>query len=129
MKQRFLVVLIGLALLGLALKASEVSLAAAPEQSERVVKPSRLIVLTDIEADPDDTQSLIRLLLYSNVIDIQGLIATTSIHQKSFVAPDSIRAVINAYGRVHRNLLAHDANYPAPEALLSLVKQGLPVYG
>jgi hypothetical protein len=92
-----------------------------------VVKPSRLIVLTGVETAPDDTQSLIRLMLYSNVIDIQGLIATTSVHQKSFVAPDSIRAVIKVYGRVHRNLLAHDTNYPAPEALLSIVKQGLPV--
>ena len=31
---------------------------------------NRVIVLTDIEADPDDTQSLVRLLLYSNEIDI-----------------------------------------------------------
>ena len=116
----------GLALSGLALTASEVSRAAAPEE---LAPRSRLIVMTDIEADPDDTQSLIRLVLYSNVIDIQGLIATTSVHQKSFVAPDSIRAVINAYGRVHRNLLAHDAKYPGPEALLAIVKQGLPVYG
>ena len=30
---------------------------------------NRVIVLTDIEADPDDTQSLVRLLLYSNEID------------------------------------------------------------
>ena len=28
----------------------------------------RVIVLTDIEADPDDTQSLVRLLVYSNQI-------------------------------------------------------------
>ena len=33
---------------------------------------SRLFVLTDIENEPDDTQSLIRLLLYSNEIDIEG---------------------------------------------------------
>ena len=32
----------------------------------------RVIILTDIEADPDDTQSLVRLLLYSNQIDIKG---------------------------------------------------------
>ena len=33
----------------------------------------RVIILTDIEADPDDTESLIRLLLYSNEIDIKGI--------------------------------------------------------
>ena len=42
----------------------------------------RLIVLTDIEADPDDSQSLVRLLLYANQIDIEGIVATTSTHQK-----------------------------------------------
>ena len=52
---------------------------------------SRAIILTDIEADPDDTESLVRLLLYSNVIDIKGLIATTSVHQKNKVYPESIR--------------------------------------
>ena len=43
----------------------------------------RVVVLTDIEADPDDAQSLVRLLLYANQWDIEGLIATTSIHQKN----------------------------------------------
>jgi hypothetical protein len=42
------------------------------------IKKNRVIILTDIEADPDDTQSMVRLLLYSNQIDIKGLIATTS---------------------------------------------------
>ena len=42
---------------------------------------TRIIILTDIEADPDDTQSLIRFLTYSNQFDVEGLIATTSIHQ------------------------------------------------
>jgi hypothetical protein len=37
----------------------------------------RAIILTDIEADPDGTQSMIRLLLYSNVIDIEGWIERT----------------------------------------------------
>lgn len=49
---------------------------------------NRVIILTDIEADPDDTQSMIRLLLYSNLIDIKGLIATTSVWQKTKVAPE-----------------------------------------
>jgi hypothetical protein len=90
---------------------------------------NRLIVLTDIEADPDDSQSLIRLLLYANEIDIEGLIATTSVHQKDRVAPETIRKIINGYGKVQPNLLKHEAGYPSAEKLLSLVKQGLPVYG
>ena len=91
--------------------------------------PHRMIVLTDIEADPDDTQSLVRLLLYSEGIDIQGLIATTSTHLRTSVHPDSIRAVIRAYATVHRNLLMHDPRYPRPEVLEALVKRGRAEYG
>jgi len=89
----------------------------------------RLIVLTDIEADPDDTQSLVRLLLYANEIDIKGLIATTSCWQKTRVAPESIKKIIQAYGKVQPNLIKHEAGFPSAEALLMLVKQGLPKYG
>ena len=90
---------------------------------------SRVIVLTDIEADPDDAQTLIRLLLYSNQIDIEGLIATTSVHQKARVAPETIRKIINGYNKVQPNLLKHETGYPTAQTLLSIVKQGLPLYG
>ena len=97
-------------------------------QSESNIK-HRMIVLTDIEADPDDTQSLVRLLLYSNQIDIKGLIATTSCWHKTSVDPESIEKVIQAYGEVRPNLIKHEANFPSAEALLKLVKRGLPKYG
>jgi hypothetical protein len=89
----------------------------------------RLIVLTDIEADPDDSQTLIRLLLYSNQIEIEGLIATTSVHQKTRVAPETIRKIIAGYEMVQPNLLKHEPGFPTAQELLSRVKQGLPVYG
>src|SRR5678809_764814 len=43
-------------------------------------KKLRVLVLTDIEADPDDTQSLIRFLTYSNQWDVEGLIAVSYTH-------------------------------------------------
>jgi hypothetical protein len=99
------------------------SLIAKPNQKHRV------IVLTDIEADPDDSQSIVRLLLYSNVIDIKGLIATTSVWKKTSVAPGSIKKIIQAYGEVQPNLNKHEVGFPNAEALLKIVKQGLPKYG
>ena len=60
---------------------------------------NRVIILTDIEADPDDTQSLVRLLLYSNQIDIKGIIATTSCWLTNEVHPESIKKVIEAYSK------------------------------
>jgi hypothetical protein len=91
--------------------------------------PQRLIVLTDIEADPDDTQSMVRLLLYADDIDIDGLIATTSTWKRESIAPESIRAVIRAYGKVQPNLVRHDARFPTAEHLLAQVKSGRPEYG
>ena len=73
--------------------------AIAPATPDAISEPRhRLLVLTDIEADPDDAQSLIRLLLYSNQIDIEGLVATTSVHQPHAVHPESIHRLIDAYG-------------------------------
>ena len=46
---------------------------------ETALPRQRMMVLTDIEADPDDTQSLVRLLLYANSMDIEAIVATTSV--------------------------------------------------
>jgi len=89
----------------------------------------RVLVLSDIEADPDDTQSLIRFLLYSNQWDVEGLIATTSIHQQTRVAPESILKVLDAYKKVQPNLLKHEQGYPSYDELKPKVKKGLAVYG
>lgn len=89
----------------------------------------RLIVLTDIEADPDDSQTMVRLLLYSNVIDIEGLIATTSTHQRTRVAPETIHKLIDAYAKVQPNLFKHEPGFPEANTLHALVKQGIPKYG
>lgn len=93
--------------------------------------PSRLrvLVLTDIEADPDDSQSLIRFLTYANQWDTEGLIATTSIHQKNRVAPETIHQILDAYAKVQPNLLKHEPGYPAAKDLKAKVKKGLAVYG
>ena len=60
-------------------------------ESRQAAKPYRMIVLTDIGAEVDDTESMVRLLLYSDVIDIQGLIATTSTWKRTSVSPELIR--------------------------------------
>ena len=84
----------------------------------------RVMVLTDIEADPDDAQSMVRLLMYANQWDIEGLVATTSIHQKTRVAPESIDKILRAYEKVQPNLLKHEKGYATYEQLKSRVKKG-----
>ncbi len=92
-------------------------------------KKNRVIILTDIEADPDDTQSLVRLFLYANEIDIKGIVATTSFWRRDKVETPFIRKVIRAYGKVQPNLLRHDEGYPSEQALMDVVKDGTPKYG
>lgn len=89
----------------------------------------RLVVLTDIEADPDDTQSLIRLFLYANEIDIEGLVATTSTHKRSSPMPESIQRLVDGYAKVQPNLLKHDRRYPGAGRLRQAIAKGVAVYG
>ena len=97
--------------------------------SAQAIEKDRVIILSDIEADPDDTQSFIRLFLYSNLIDIKGLVASTSCWLQNKVHPASIKKLIEAYGKVYPNLLQHEEGFPSPETLLNLVKVGVPKYG
>jgi hypothetical protein len=94
-----------------------------------VAGQERLFVLTDIENEPDDAQSMVRLLTYANDIDIEGLVATTSIHQRNRTAANRIREIVEAYRKVQPNLLLHDPGYPTAQHLLSLVREGRPDYG
>ena len=89
----------------------------------------RVIVLTDIENEPDDTQSMIRFLLYANQWDVEGLVATTSIHQRDKTASASIRRLVAAYGRVRDNLVKHEAGFPSEAQLLSVIRDGRPAFG
>ena len=93
------------------------------------IHKQRLIVLTDIGGEPDDSESMVRVLLYSDVIDIEGLIATTSTWKRTSVSPELIQDAVTAYSKVRANLLKHDANYPPAEALQAVVKQGIAEYG
>ncbi|MEZ2338560.1 nucleoside hydrolase-like domain-containing protein [Mucilaginibacter sp. RCC_168] len=97
--------------------------------SAQILTKNRLIVVTDIGNEPDDFMSMIRLMLYSNQIDIEGLIASTSVHQSTKVSPELIKKVVYAYAKVQPNLLKHEPGFPSAEKLLGLIKKGLPVYG
>ncbi|MDO8587714.1 MAG: DUF1593 domain-containing protein [Armatimonadota bacterium] len=97
--------------------------------SNQVEVRPRVIVCTDIstvgarKGEPDDTQSLVRFLLYANHFDVEGLIATSASHDDR-VHPDYIRSIVSAYGRVRDNLALHDPAYPTARYLLDRVKAG-----
>ena len=95
---------------------------------ERLEKP-RVIVLTDITNEPDDEESMVRFLVYSDQYDVKGMIATTSVWLRDKVRPGKIRERVEAFGQVRENLLRHAPGYPTAEQLLSVIKTGIPEFG
>ncbi|KAL2784111.1 hypothetical protein BJX66DRAFT_317254 [Aspergillus keveii] len=92
----------------------------------------RVFITSDIANEPDDAQSLVRYLLYSNEFDTKGIVACTSTHMKRRVCPEDMVEIINAYGQVVQNLNAHvhpNNPYPHHKDLLDLVCTGSAVYG
>lgn len=90
---------------------------------------TRVIVLTDIGNEPDDSESFVRFLLYSNQFDVEGLIASTSTWQRDRVQPQLLRERIDAYAKVLGNLGRHAAGYPDPTTLRATVREGATAYG
>lgn len=106
----------------------------------------RTVITTDMEQD--DLASLIRYLLYTNELDTQAIIYSSSKYHWSgdgqgtkFFLPDRDYTspqwtyrwtgtrtiqdkVLQAYADVWPNLINHDPSYPTPEELLSKVSIG-----
>jgi hypothetical protein len=103
--------------------------AQADTQSATTPSTQRLIVLTDIGNEPDDAESMVRLLVYSNDIEIEGLVATTSRHLPNGTHRELIEQRVTAYGQSLANLRKHDPRYPDVEQLRRRIRSGSPVYG
>ena len=89
----------------------------------------RVFVLTDIENEPDDAMSMVRFLVYANQWDVEGLGATTSVHQKNKVAAWRIREIVDAYAKVRNNLELHESGFPSADALRAVIVEGRPDFG
>lgn len=100
-----------------------------PLSAQAKSQKTRVIVLTDIENEPDDAMSMVRFLTYANQFDIEGLVATTSVHQQNKLAAWRISEIVAAYGKVRDNLNKHEAGYPSESFLKSLIKEGRADYG
>jgi hypothetical protein len=100
--------------------------------SERVdpwVPMPRVLVMTDIANEPDDQMSMVRLLVYSNQFDIEGLVATTSTWMRARVRPDVINLVLDAYAQVFPTLSQHAQGFPTADALRAVVTMGPEGFG
>lgn len=102
----------------------------ALSQSKKAVsfKP-RVINTTDLGADPDDEQSMVRQLVCANEFDLEGLIVATSCWKKTQSNTDMLDKIIYAYGKVYTNLKVHAVGYPTYEYLKSISVMGQTGYG
>lgn len=108
---------------------SQYAICQGPIPAPRGQDRPRVIVLTDIGNEPDDSMSMVRFLLYSNDYDVEGLIATTSNWLKDKVNPQLIEERVQAYGQVLPNLRAQAEGYPDMKALQSVIRSGPAEYG
>ncbi|TFW27319.1 nucleoside hydrolase-like domain-containing protein [Massilia horti] len=83
----------------------------------------RVIVSTDIGGtDFDDFQSLVHLLVYSDMIDLEGMIASPWGEGRN--RKRHLLAIISEYEKDYSNLRTWSARYPTPDRLRSISKQG-----
>lgn len=93
------------------------------------IAQTRAIIISDIGNEPDDQMSLVRLLLYSKEIEIEGLIAATSTWQKNVTHPETMHKLVAAYGEVRKNLMLHAQGWPEAADLDARITSGQPGYG
>ena len=117
-------------------------------------QPARPRIVITADPELDDNNSLIRFLLYSDGLQVEGLVyASSAFHWKGdgkgtkWSVPGReynrfglnlcpceswrwdknehfIHAAVDAYAKVYPNLKIHDANYPTPDELRSKIRYG-----
>jgi hypothetical protein len=120
-----------LALIALFVTAADLSLA-QPIPSTHIddfTGHPRVIIISDIGNEPDDQMSFVRLLMYSNELDIEALIPTTSTWQKTATHPETMHAIVKTYGEVRTNLLLHAQGWPEADYLDQRIAPGQSAYG
>lgn len=76
-----------------------------------------------MRSDPDDIQSMVRFLLYTNDFDVEGLVASAGT-LANIARKQNILDILDLYDRVDENLRKHDPRYPTADKLRSVTWQG-----
>lgn len=97
----------------------------------------RLIVLSDMGNEPDEVQQILHLLMCSNEIELEGLLAVSGTHlhdkrkeaYKSKLHPELHQMLIDGYEKVYPNLQHHASGWPTPSDLRSIATVGTATLG
>lgn len=74
-------------------------------------------------SDPDDVQSMVRFLLYTNEFDVEALVASSATFA-NVANKQPLLDILDLYDKVDENLRSRDARYPTASDLRSLTWQG-----
>ncbi|MFO8054065.1 MAG: DUF1593 domain-containing protein [Bacteroidales bacterium] len=74
-------------------------------------------------SDPDDIQSMVRFLLYTNEFDVEALIASAATFA-NIADKQNILDIINIYDKIDENLRGHDPGFPKANYLRSVTYEG-----
>jgi len=77
----------------------------------------------DHTSDPDDVQSMVRFLLYTNEFDVEGLVASSGTFANK-ANKKNILDILNLYDQVDENLRKHDSKFSTADYLRSITFQG-----
>jgi hypothetical protein len=92
-----------------------------PESGALAGERYRILISSDIGgSDEDDMQSLVHLLVYADLFDIEGLVSSPP--GKGRV--EHIHDLIDTYEKDYPKLRARSARFPTPDFLRGVTKQG-----
>jgi hypothetical protein len=91
----------------------------------------RVVVETDAGGDPDDEQSLVRFLLYTNEWDVEAIIGNRADARDGEnlnpvrTGPGILHQFVDAYGKVHARLSENAPGFPSAQFLKERSVSGL----
>lgn len=90
------------------------------------MQKTKVINITDLLADPDDEQSLVRMFVTCNQVDLKGIIVSTSCWRQNQdqEGMDKLSSIIDAYGEALPNLKKHADGYPSLRYIKSISVMG-----
>ncbi|MBE0652583.1 MAG: DUF1593 domain-containing protein [Bacteroidales bacterium] len=97
----------------------------------------RLIVMADMGNEPDEEQQMLHLLMYSDKVDIEGLIAVSGLHlrpgqmhaYRRRIHPELFDRLVQGYEKVYNNLHKHADGWISPFNLRLSIVSGQTEYG
>lgn len=96
-----------------------------PDRTNKI----RLIILADMGNEPDEEQQMTHMLVCSDRLELEGLIAVTGKYLRNTPQPERFHNLFDGYDLVLPNLRQHSDGFPETDDLRSITHAGQQSYG